>query len=211
MPDRFLLFSTKNDQAHVPRLSSFASTIADPAGERSVPSAEDLPHGSHRVGLPTVIGRPRPQLSEHSGRDQGTRPGGRVSRHEGPLVRASSNLHLAAICVHLHPSTHAFLYSPSLKLIRGSLDSISQTATVTWVQPRVLDRSQLEALARRLTEWTDKVGKVGEVSPVVIPVALSLLDPSTLTRIIIFFRSFTGCSTSETAALGLRSSRVRCP
>jgi 26S proteasome regulatory subunit N9 len=122
-----------------------------------------------------------------------------------------SNLHLAAICVHLHPPTHAFLYSPSLKLIRGSLDSISQTATVTWVQPRVLDRSQLEALARRLTEWTDKVGKVGEVSPVVIPVALSLLDPSTLTRIIIFFRSFTGCSTSETAALGLRSSRVRCP
>ncbi|KAL7412136.1 hypothetical protein BDY24DRAFT_393375 [Mrakia frigida] len=50
----------------------------------------------------------------------------------------------------------------SLKLIRGSLDSISQTATITWVQPRVLDRSQLEALVSRLTEWTDKVGKVGE-------------------------------------------------
>jgi hypothetical protein len=26
----------------------------------------------------------------------------------------------------------------------------------------VLDRAQLEALASRLTEWTDKVGRVGE-------------------------------------------------
>jgi 26S proteasome regulatory subunit N9 len=51
----------------------------------------------------------------------------------------------------------------SLKLIRGSIDAIAQTSTVTWVQPRVLDRGQLEALAGRLAEWCGKVGTVGEV------------------------------------------------
>ncbi|CED85385.1 26S proteasome regulatory complex, subunit RPN9/PSMD13 [Phaffia rhodozyma] len=50
----------------------------------------------------------------------------------------------------------------SLKLIRGSLDAIAQTATITWVQPRVLDRGQLEALSARFNDWCAKVGNVGQ-------------------------------------------------
>lgn len=59
-----------------------------------------------------------------------------------------------------HPS-----YSPHpyrLKLIRGTLDQVSSSATISWVQPRVLDRPQIEALRARLDEWTDKVSAQGE-------------------------------------------------
>ncbi|CAE6511057.1 unnamed protein product [Rhizoctonia solani] len=45
----------------------------------------------------------------------------------------------------------------SLKLIQGTLDQVAETATITWVQPRVLSRSQLSQLATRLDEWCDRI------------------------------------------------------
>lgn len=50
----------------------------------------------------------------------------------------------------------------SLGLVKGSLDQVSATAKITWVQPRVLTRQQIEALKGKLDEWTTRVIKVGE-------------------------------------------------
>ncbi len=44
----------------------------------------------------------------------------------------------------------------SLGLIRGSIDQVDGTVSVTWVQPRVLDRDQLALLNDQLSTWTDK-------------------------------------------------------
>ena len=48
----------------------------------------------------------------------------------------------------------------SLRLIRGSLDEVGQTAQITWVQPRVLSREQIGGVAERLGEWVGRLGGV---------------------------------------------------
>eukprot|EP00123_Amoebidium_parasiticum_P009230 comp19344_c0_seq1/m.22270 comp19344_c0_seq1/g.22270 ORF comp19344_c0_seq1/g.22270 comp19344_c0_seq1/m.22270 type:complete len:382 (-) comp19344_c0_seq1:94-1239(-) len=45
----------------------------------------------------------------------------------------------------------------SLKLIRGTIDEVTKTVRVTWVQPRVLDRQQVEGMAVRLAQWCANV------------------------------------------------------
>ena len=47
----------------------------------------------------------------------------------------------------------------SLKLIRGVLDQVSQTLRVTWVQPRVLQTSQISLMSERLQTWCGTVNK----------------------------------------------------
>ena len=46
----------------------------------------------------------------------------------------------------------------SLSLIRGSLDQVSSTVDITWIQPRVLEGSQLETLCNQFTSWRHAVG-----------------------------------------------------
>jgi len=64
---------------------------------------------------------------------------------------------------------HLIMKALSLKLIRGTLDEVSSTATINWVQPRVLSHSQIGVLAKRLTEWCAKLNDVekyvGEATP----------------------------------------------
>ncbi|CAH0482182.1 unnamed protein product [Peronospora belbahrii] len=45
----------------------------------------------------------------------------------------------------------------SCKLIKGSIDKVDDIVRVTWVQPRVLDNSQLQELVTRLDGWEKKV------------------------------------------------------
>ncbi|KAI9921329.1 hypothetical protein PsorP6_001809 [Peronosclerospora sorghi] len=45
----------------------------------------------------------------------------------------------------------------SCKLIQGSIDQVDEIVRVTWVQPRVLDNSQLKELVARLDAWEQKV------------------------------------------------------
>jgi 26S proteasome regulatory subunit N9 len=45
----------------------------------------------------------------------------------------------------------------SLKLVRGTIDEVDQTFSVTWVQPRVLDIPQIATMKDRLQDWTKKV------------------------------------------------------
>ncbi|KAF8508082.1 hypothetical protein JB92DRAFT_3145169 [Gautieria morchelliformis] len=55
---------------------------------------------------------------------------------------------------------HLVMKALSLKLIRGTLDQVDEKAQITWVQPRVLSRLQVDQLADRLTAWCDKLNKV---------------------------------------------------
>ncbi|ORY57988.1 hypothetical protein BCR35DRAFT_309515 [Leucosporidium creatinivorum] len=57
---------------------------------------------------------------------------------------------------------HLVMKALSLKLIRGTLDQVSSTTSISWVQPRVLDRTQIAGLKERLTTWSDRVTGVGE-------------------------------------------------
>ncbi|CAG7851380.1 Probable 26S proteasome regulatory subunit rpn9 [Serendipita indica DSM 11827] len=52
---------------------------------------------------------------------------------------------------------HLVMKALSLKLIAGTLDEPAAKAHITWVQPRVLSRTQIEALAGSLTNWLEKM------------------------------------------------------
>ena len=43
----------------------------------------------------------------------------------------------------------------SLKVMRGKLDEVNQTAQIQWVQPRVLNKEQTVSLRDRLKQWAD--------------------------------------------------------
>ena len=45
----------------------------------------------------------------------------------------------------------------SLGLIKGSIDQIDQSVSITWVQPRVLDKDQLSLLCSQLDTWASRV------------------------------------------------------
>ncbi|KAI8586775.1 26S proteasome regulatory subunit [Geranomyces variabilis] len=52
---------------------------------------------------------------------------------------------------------HLVMKALSLGLIKGKIDEVDQVVAVTWVQPRVLDKSQIGTIRDRLTEWSGKV------------------------------------------------------
>jgi len=45
----------------------------------------------------------------------------------------------------------------SLKLIRGTIDEVNQTVTISWVQPRVLDLNQIGNMKEKVNKWTESV------------------------------------------------------
>lgn len=45
----------------------------------------------------------------------------------------------------------------SLKLLRGTIDGVEKTITITWIQPRVLDFSQIGRMTTQLGLWCEKV------------------------------------------------------
>lgn len=45
-------------------------------------------------------------------------------------------------------------------LVRGAIDQVAGTVNMTWVQPRVLDRSQIAGMVQRLEGWCKDVSSM---------------------------------------------------
>ena len=54
---------------------------------------------------------------------------------------------------------HLLMKAMSLKLIKGIVDQVDAVVSVTWVQPRVLDKAQIAALGSRMQEWNHGVSE----------------------------------------------------
>ncbi|ORY48062.1 PCI-domain-containing protein [Rhizoclosmatium globosum] len=59
--------------------------------------------------------------------------------------------------VAVHEVEHLVMKALSLGLIKGSIDEIDQTVSVTWVQPRVLEMGQIKVIRDRLAGWSGTV------------------------------------------------------
>lgn len=56
---------------------------------------------------------------------------------------------------------HLIMKALSLGLLRGKIDQVAQIARINWVQPKVLERSQIEGMRLRLKEWDSNVNDLG--------------------------------------------------
>ncbi|KAH8653321.1 hypothetical protein BX600DRAFT_74945 [Xylariales sp. PMI_506] len=56
---------------------------------------------------------------------------------------------------------HLVMKALSLGLVRGTIDEVDEVVNFTWVQPRVLDMSQIASMGARLGEWGENVNKLG--------------------------------------------------
>lgn len=57
---------------------------------------------------------------------------------------------------------HLLMKALSLGLIRGTIDQVAGVVRVTWVQPKVLDKAQIENMRLRLLDWSKSVGSLGQ-------------------------------------------------
>lgn len=56
---------------------------------------------------------------------------------------------------------HLIMKALSLGLLRGTIDQVAEIARISWVQPKVLDKGQIEGMRERLKEWDEGVNKLG--------------------------------------------------
>ncbi|KAJ5046413.1 uncharacterized protein L3040_003657 [Drepanopeziza brunnea f. sp. 'multigermtubi'] len=56
---------------------------------------------------------------------------------------------------------HLIMKALSLGLLRGSIDQVDEIARINWVQPKVLDMKQIDAMRSRLQEWDSSVNQLG--------------------------------------------------
>jgi len=56
---------------------------------------------------------------------------------------------------------HLIMKALSLGLLRGSIDQVDEIARINWVQPKVLDMKQIDAMRLRLKEWDSSVNSLG--------------------------------------------------
>lgn len=49
----------------------------------------------------------------------------------------------------------------SLGLLKGSIDQVAEIARINWVQPKVLDPTQIDSMRVRLREWDSSVNQLG--------------------------------------------------
>jgi len=63
--------------------------------------------------------------------------------------------------VRLDKIEHLVMKALSLGLLRGTIDQVSEVARINWVQPKVLDRVQIENMRQRLKEWDGSVNSLG--------------------------------------------------
>ncbi|CAG79238.1 hypothetical protein B0I72DRAFT_133261 [Yarrowia lipolytica] len=56
---------------------------------------------------------------------------------------------------------HLVMKALSLELIKGHIDQVAQTITITWLQPRVLNKQQIADMKQRLDQWDANVKQLG--------------------------------------------------
>ncbi|KAK5446433.1 26S proteasome regulatory subunit [Exophiala xenobiotica] len=56
---------------------------------------------------------------------------------------------------------HLIMKALSLGLLRGKIDQVAGIAKINWVQPKVLERTQIEGMRQRLKEWDSNVNDLG--------------------------------------------------
>jgi 26S proteasome regulatory subunit N9 len=56
---------------------------------------------------------------------------------------------------------HLIMKALSLGLLRGKIDQVAGVAKINWVQPKVLERTQIEGMRQRLKEWDSNVNDLG--------------------------------------------------
>lgn len=56
---------------------------------------------------------------------------------------------------------HLIMKALSLGLLRGQIDQVAGIAKINWVQPKVLEKSQIEGMRGRLKEWDNNVNDLG--------------------------------------------------
>lgn len=66
------------------------------------------------------------------------------------------------ICVTQDRVEWVIMRALSLGLMKGSMDQVDGTVTVTWIMPRVLDAEQTKALSIRFGEWAGQVAQEKE-------------------------------------------------
>ncbi|KAK1074781.1 26S proteasome regulatory subunit [Friedmanniomyces endolithicus] len=63
--------------------------------------------------------------------------------------------------VQLDEIEHLIMKALSLGLLRGSIDQVDEVARISWVQPKVLDRTGIEGMRGRLRKWGGGVERLG--------------------------------------------------
>ncbi|CAJ0945614.1 unnamed protein product, partial [Mesorhabditis belari] len=58
---------------------------------------------------------------------------------------------------------HLVMKALSKELIRGAIDQVNQTVHISWVQPRVLNATQILSMADRISEWCRDVAKMENI------------------------------------------------
>lgn len=56
---------------------------------------------------------------------------------------------------------HLIMKALSLGLLRGTIDQVDKVARITWVQPKVLDMTQISNMRQRLLDWDSSVNQLG--------------------------------------------------
>ena len=49
-------------------------------------------------------------------------------------------------------------------LVRGKIDEVEQVVMLTWVQPRVLDRQQLNTMTNKIQSWSTSVQSMNDTA-----------------------------------------------
>jgi 26S proteasome regulatory subunit N9 len=56
---------------------------------------------------------------------------------------------------------HLVMKALSLGLLRGTIDQVDEVAHINWVQPKVLDMTQISNMRQRLKDWDSSVNQLG--------------------------------------------------
>lgn len=52
---------------------------------------------------------------------------------------------------------HLVMKALSLGLLKGFIDEVAETVTITWLQPRVMNRENIDSMRQRLVQWDNEV------------------------------------------------------